>query len=190
MNWHPRGAPVLALDRAGNPTTWISVEDAVHQLTTDRVIAPLGEVSRVLYGGTNRASGRRSRIEVNSILLTHAKVVSRLWAHDYAPPLTNRALFQRDGHVCQYCGVAMPACGLTRDHIVPRGLGGGDTWTNVTSACRSCNQRKGARAPEQWGVALISVPYAPCYAEHLLLMGRHIIADQEAFIRARVRWVQ
>lgn len=179
--------PVLALDRAGNPHTWISAEDAVRLLATDRVIAPLGEASCMLYGGTNRVSGLRSSIEVNSILLTKAKVVARLWARDYVPPLTNRALFQRDGHVCQYCAVRWPACALTRDHIVPRSQGGADAWTNVTTACRSCNQRKGARTPEQWGAALISVPYAPCYAEHLLLMGRNILADQDAFVRARVR---
>jgi hypothetical protein len=26
----------------------------------------------------------------------------------------------------------------------------------------------------------LSVPYAPCYAEHLLLQGRNILADQAA----------
>jgi hypothetical protein len=157
-------------------------------LTTDRVIAPLGEESRVLYGGTNRASGLRSSIEVSSILLTKAKVVPRLWTNDYVPPLTNRALFERDSNTCQYCGEVFSPRQLTRDHIIPRSRGGKNVWTNVVASCFVCNSvRKRNKTPKEWGVELLSVPYAPCYAEHLLLQGRNILADQAAFIRARVR---
>jgi hypothetical protein len=95
---------ILALDRAGNPTSWISFETAIHLLVTERVIAPLGQETRVFYGGTNRLSGLRSSIEVSSTLLTQAKVVPRLWTEGYVPPLTNRALFERDMNTCQYCG--------------------------------------------------------------------------------------
>lgn len=179
---------VLALDKAGNPSSWITVETAIHLLATDRVIAPLGEESRVLYGGTNRVSGLRSSIEVSSILLTKAKVVPRLWSDDYMPPLTNLALFERDGHTCQYCGESFSPRHLTRDHVIPRSRGGKDIWTNVVASCFVCNSvRKRNKTPQEWGVELLSVPYAPCYAEHLLLQGRNILADQAAFIRARVR---
>jgi hypothetical protein len=179
---------VLALDKAGNPSSWVTVESAIHLLTTDRVIAPLGEESRVLYGGTNRLSGLRSSIEVSSILLTKARVVPRLWSDNYVPPLTNRALFERDSHICQYCGESFSSRQLTRDHIVPRSRGGKDVWTNVVAACFVCNSvRKRNKTPKEWGVELLSVPYTPCYAEHLLLQGRNILADQAAFIRARVR---
>ncbi len=179
---------VLALDKAGNPSSWITVETAIHLLATDRVIAPLGEESRVFYGGTNCVSGLRSSIEVSSILLTKAKVVPRLWSDDYMPPLTNRGLFERDGHTCQYCGNSLSPRHLTRDHVIPRSRGGKDAWTNVVASCFVCNSvRKRDKTPREWGVELLSVPYAPCYAEHLLLQGRHILADQAAFIRARVR---
>ncbi|MGD8913131.1 MAG: HNH endonuclease [Candidatus Thiodiazotropha sp.] len=157
-------------------------------LTTDRVIAPLGEESRVLYGGTNRVSGLRSSIEVSSILLTKAKVVPRLWSDDYVPPLSNRALFERDSNTCQYCGETFSPRQLTRDHVIPRSRGGKDVWTNVVASCFLCNSvRKRNKTPKEWGVELLSVPYAPCHAEHLLLQGRNILADQAAFIRARVR---
>lgn len=179
---------VLALDRAGNPSSWITVESAIHLLTTDRVIAPLGEESRVLYGGTNRASGLRSSIEVSSILLTKARVVPRLWSEDYVPPLTNRALFERDANICQYCGETFSPSQLTRDHIIPQSRGGKDAWTNVVASCFVCNSvRKRNKTPKEWGVELLSVPYTPCYAEHLLLQGRNILTDQATFIRARVR---
>jgi len=178
---------VLALDKAGNPSSWISVETAIHLLATDRVIAPLGEESRVFYGGTNRVSGLRSSIEVSSILLTKARLVPRLWSEDYVPPLTNRALFERDGYTCQYCGEPFSARHLTRDHVIPRSRGGKDGWTNVAASCFVCNNKKRNRTPEEWGVKLLAVPYAPCYAEHLLLQGRNVLADQAAFIRTRIR---
>jgi 5-methylcytosine-specific restriction endonuclease McrA len=62
----------------------------------------------------------------------------------YRPlPLTRRNLFQRDGHRCQYCGSRQER--LSVDHVLPRSRGGMDTWENVTTACLSCNVRKGNR---------------------------------------------
>jgi hypothetical protein len=178
---------VLALDCAGNPSAWLNNEMAVHLVATDRVLAPLGQHSRVVYGGINAVSGLRSNIKISSILLTNARVQLRRWQRDYAAPLTNRALFARDGHLCLYCGQSFSARSLTRDHIVPVSRGGRNVWANVASACRNCNHRKNNRTPAEWGVELIAVPYAPCYAEHLILNGKTILADQMEFLRARVR---
>ena len=46
---------------------------------------------------------------------------------------------------CAYCG-KMPAS-LTQDHVIPLSLGGSHTPANIVPACRSCNSRKGVRAP-------------------------------------------
>ncbi len=178
---------VLALDRAGNPSAWLDTESAVHLIATDRVLAPLGRHARRVYGGINALSGRRSSIEISSILLTNARVEKRRWQRDYVPPLNNRALFARDGHLCLYCGQSFGAHDLTRDHVIPVSRGGSDSWSNVVSACRSCNQRKDNRTPAEWGAELIAVPYAPCHAEHLILNGKTILADQMEFLRTRVR---
>jgi hypothetical protein len=182
-----KNSMVLACDRAGNPNAWLNNEMAVHLVATDRVLAPLGEHARVIYGGINAVSNHRSSIELSSILLTNARVQQRRWQRDYAPPLTNRALFARDGHLCLYCGQAFHARALTRDHVNPVSRGGGNCWSNVASACRACNNRKSNRTPDEWGVELIAVPYTPCYAEHLLLNGKIILADQMAFLQARLR---
>ena len=187
MNEHSPPMRVLALDCAGNPSSWLDRETAIHLITTGRVIAPLGEESRVYYGGVNARSGERSSIEVSSILLTRAKVQPRLWSESYEPPLINRTLFARDGNLCLYCGSQFPNSELTRDHVIPRSRGGEDSWTNVVSSCRTCNHRKGARTPEEWGVELLAIPYAPCFAEHLLLKNRAILADQMSFLRPLVR---
>ena len=177
----------LALDRAGNPSRWINHETAIHLIATDRVIAPMGQTVRAFRGGVNARTGRESHVEVSSILLTRSRVQPHLWREEYQPPLTNQALFARDDHLCLYCGEVFPIRDLTRDHVVPRSRGGTDAWTNVATSCRRCNQRKGARTPEEWGMELLAVPYVPCYAEHLLLRGRNILSDQAAFLRARMR---
>ena len=50
----------------------------------------------------------------------------------------------RDGWVCTYCGTHLEGGNATVDHITSRKTGG-DLWDmdNLTSACKSCNSRKG-----------------------------------------------
>ncbi len=55
-------------------------------------------------------------------------------------------VLSRDGWVCTYCGKDLKGADATVDHITSRKVGG-DLWNleNLTSACKSCNSRKGAR---------------------------------------------
>jgi len=91
--------------------------------------------------------------------------VIRLVGYLRLPPrrigLSRRAVHRRDGYTCQYCGAvtARP----TLDHVVPRRLGGGANWTNLVTACRECNHRKGGRTPEQASMPLRCRPFAPSY---------------------------
>jgi 5-methylcytosine-specific restriction endonuclease McrA len=48
-------------------------------------------------------------------------------------------------HRCVYCGKKCKR--PTIDHITPLARGGSHTKSNVVPACKSCNSRKGARAP-------------------------------------------
>ncbi len=77
--------------------------------------------------------------------------------HRAHAPLTRRGVFARDGWVCQYCGA--PAENL--DHVVPRSKGGEHSWENVVAACRRCNARKENRRPEDAGLRLARMPFAP-----------------------------
>jgi hypothetical protein len=178
---------ILACDRAGNPSGWLNNEMAIHLIVTRRMLAPLGSHTRIVYGGVNAFSGQRSSIELSSILLTNARVRQHRWQTDYEPPLTNSALFARDGYLCLYCGKLFRARQLTRDHVFPASRGGGNVRTNVASACRECNHRKSNRTPTEWGIELIAIPYSPCYAQHLILNGKTILADQMEFLQPRVR---
>jgi 5-methylcytosine-specific restriction endonuclease McrA len=54
-------------------------------------------------------------------------------------------VLSRDGWVCTYCHKDLKGADATVDHITSRKVGG-DIWDmdNLTSACKSCNSRKGA----------------------------------------------
>lgn len=58
---------------------------------------------------------------------------------------SRRNMYIRDNHRCQYCGGHFEAAELTIDHVIPRSLGGGTSWENCTSACFSCNTKKGSK---------------------------------------------
>ncbi len=68
---------------------------------------------------------------------------------DRRPAFTRFNVFLRDRFTCQYCGTGFPTQELTFDHIVPRSKGGRTLWTNVVTACGSCNLRKGNRRPHE-----------------------------------------
>jgi 5-methylcytosine-specific restriction endonuclease McrA len=60
-------------------------------------------------------------------------------------------VFERDRWKCQLCGrKVVQSVGdnrldeATMDHIIPVALGGAHDWTNIQTACRDCNSRKGA----------------------------------------------
>lgn len=71
--------------------------------------------------------------------------------------LNRRAVFTRDGGVCQYCGD--PADSI--DHVIPRAKGGTHTWENVVAACRPCNVHKRDRLLADTSMVLRTVPRAP-----------------------------
>ena len=67
----------------------------------------------------------------------------------------------RDDNQCQYCAKYFPTDKLTIDHIMPSSRGGGDTWLNLATACKKCNQKKGNKTPEEAGMLLIRPPFRP-----------------------------
>src|SRR3546814_2454131 len=65
---------------------------------------------------------------------------------------------------------------------MPASRGGASIWENCVTACRSCNQRKDDRTPEEENMRLLAVPYIPNLAEYLILSNRRILADQMEFL--------
>lgn len=58
-------------------------------------------------------------------------------------------LLEKFNRKCAYCGKAETA--LEVEHITPKSRGGSNRVTNLTLACRSCNQRKGNQTAAEFG---------------------------------------
>jgi len=171
---------ILAIDVTGAPRGWITWKDAVASKASGRVDRELGDFSFTFHGGRSRLTGERSTISVSSIVALRGRN-PRGWTPQ-TPGLTNALLFQRDRYLCCYCGSQKRPELLTRDHIVPLSRGGADTWKNVVTACKPCNQKKGAKTPERAGMLMLYVPYMPSMYEAMILRNRRILADQMDFL--------
>ena len=101
---HPAGAPsfletalprVLSLDAHGRILDWMHWQDAVCLYVRGAVAWTLGEPCLVVRGGTNRASGLQSFVELHPIVAGRSHAQAK--ALDPSPSLSNTALFARDG---------------------------------------------------------------------------------------------
>ncbi|CAJ2376247.1 MAG: HNH endonuclease [Gammaproteobacteria bacterium] len=181
----PPTQPILRTDASGMPLEWIDFKRAVTLQFLGQVAYACGANSLRVHGGVNRASQRRSCVDINSIIATYGN--SRAMAGlrgGYIPPLHNLPLFRRDAYLCMYCGGRFPRGQLSRDHVTPLSQGGADNWNNVVTACVRCNNHKAGRTPDQAGLELLAVPFTPTHAEYIYLQGRKILADQMEFLRA------
>jgi 5-methylcytosine-specific restriction endonuclease McrA len=100
--------------------------------------------------------------------------------------VTNTFLFARDDYRCQFCGrtgvdLRHREC-LTRDHLVPISRGGTNEWTNVVTACSTCNTRKGNRLPDECRMPPLRPPVEPHFV-HLTWAVRRLTPVQSRYIR-------
>ncbi len=176
---------ILRTDIAGMPLGWIDYRDAVRLHFLDQIAYSCGQVLYRLHGGINAHSRLRSTVEVNTIIATRGnnQMLEKIRT-SYTPPLNNETLFQRDGHICLYCGNEFSPRQLSRDHVRPISRGGPDHWNNVVTACARCNNYKAGRTPEMAGMELLAIPFTPTHAEYIYLQGRNILADQMEFLRS------
>lgn len=77
------------------------------------------------------------------------------------PAFTRFNVFLRDAFSCQYCGVGHPTPELTFDHVSPKSKGGKTSWENVTTACSTCNLKKGNKSLTECGMRLKRAPWQP-----------------------------
>jgi 5-methylcytosine-specific restriction endonuclease McrA len=136
----------LVLNASHQPLAVVSARRAVVLVLMDK--------AEVLVSDGIVFHAERIAVEAPSVVRLHyfVKVPYRAQA-----PLTRRAVFARDAWTCQYCGGSAE----NLDHVVPKSKGGLHTWENVVAACRRCNSRKENRRPEEAGLRLARVPYAP-----------------------------
>lgn len=113
--------------------------------------------------------------------------IIRLLGYDRLPAqivkLNRRNLFARDRNTCQYCGKAFPTADLSIDHVLPRSMGGGESWENLVCACIRCNARKGGRTPDQARMKLVKKPVMPRRNPLIALrLGQDRYASWKAFL--------
>jgi len=84
-------------------------------------------------------------------------------------PLTRENVYKRDTYRCVYCGRS-DKTDLTLDHVLPKSKGGEDSWENLVTACKRCNNEKADLLLEE-----LQRPYPNAYRPHyLLLIDRNI----------------
>jgi hypothetical protein len=134
-----------------------------------------------LRGGVQRSTGRQSLIRASSIVAIKGR--DFMVRHfDQVRMLTKEMLLARDRYTCAYCAQRFRADQLDMEHIVPRSKGGKESWTNLVTACKACNNRKADRTPEAAGMKLHYVPYVPNRYEAFILQNRKILTDQMEFL--------
>src|SRR4030095_2502343 len=143
-------------DAQGHPGRWALMQRAARYYASGKVVTELGESTFGMSGGTQEASGLRSEFLTSSIVMIRG--VHRIPLGHAHVGLTKHRLFARDRHICAYCGAHMPESELTVEHISPVSRGGRHEWTNVVTACRSCNTRKRNRRPEEAAMPVLARP--------------------------------
>ena len=144
------GRPVLLLNQSYEPLNVITVRRAIRLL--------LAHKAEVVYTVDGRLIKSPSlSMPVPSVLRMQYYIRVRR----REPPLSKKNILRRDRYTCQYCGTR--GRHMTVDHVIPRALGGGDTWENLVCACPRCNARKAERTPQEAGMRLLRKPKKPSY---------------------------
>jgi 5-methylcytosine-specific restriction endonuclease McrA len=166
----------LALNASYEPLTMVPVRRALRL---------------VIDGKAEIVEADRGRLVRSQTVAVPRPAVIRLVRFVHVPrrfrrQVTNTFLFARDGYRCLFCGrpgaqLRHREC-LTRDHLIPLSRGGTNEWTNVVTACSSCNTRKGNRLPEECGMQPLHPPVEPHFV-HLTWAVRRLTPVQAKYIR-------
>ena len=107
------------------------------------------------------------------------KTVKYFRIHNQQVKFSRKNIFLRDDYTCQYCGLYKDTIDLTYDHVIPkslwdRNLQSPTNWTNIVTACISCNRKKGNRTPRQANMPLKNLPIAPTKSSKFLPLASTI----------------
>lgn len=141
---------VLLLDSALSPIRPISWKRAM--------ILCFQKKAHVLEEQMSSVSGETWSYKIPSVIQLK-NYSSKQW--DRHVRFNRKNVFLRDNFMCQYCYQKFAPQRLTLEHVVPRCRGGGTSWSNVVTACRPCNQKKGHRLPHEAGMKLRHNPTKP-----------------------------
>lgn len=141
----------LVLNASYEPIRMISWERAIYYLMTEKADV-VSEYDRVV-----RSTSIAIKLPRVIKLKKYVKMANNLTHIRYS----KRNILLRDKMKCQYCGIKCTNANATMDHIIPKSRGGGTSWTNIVTACHSCNNKKDNRTPSEAGMRLLSQPVKP-----------------------------
>lgn len=155
----------LKLDASYRP---IGVIDAVEAF----VLCLVGKATPVENYG-KRINTVNKSFALPAVIVLHRVIKFRLY--NLTP--NRRNILLRDNNQCQYCRQTFPPLELTLDHIVPKSLGGTNTWLNLVAACKSCNQKKGNKLLRDTAMTLLRKPYSPKYSIFTSMLNDKQVSD-------------
>lgn len=99
------------------------------------------------------------------------------------PKFCAKAIWERDGGVCQYTGRKLKPNEGNIDHVIPVSRGGKSTWDNCVLADKKVNSKKGSKLPDEAGLKLLRRPFAPreVPVTHLI-RNTYKVQDWEMFL--------
>jgi 5-methylcytosine-specific restriction endonuclease McrA len=147
--------PVLLLNQNYEPLTILKLRRAITLLILGKVDLIENEDGRLLHA-VQLTYPCPSVIRLKYFVHIKRKEIS----------LTKKNVIKRDNHICQYCGRKTSV--MTTDHIIPKALGGDESWENLVCACLECNNRKGNRTIKQVNMKLLRKPKRPSYFTFVL----------------------
>lgn len=143
------GMKALKLDSSFRP---IEVVDAIEAL----VLCLIGKARAVENYAKKIHSPNRS------FNLPAVIVLNRYVKYRFATIAPNRHnVLWRDNNICQYCGYRFAMEQLTMDHVLPKSRGGTNSWDNLVTACKKCNQKKGNKTPKESNMIPLTPPHKP-----------------------------
>ncbi|MCW0221229.1 MAG: HNH endonuclease [Prosthecobacter sp.] len=177
-NWQAIGvkspADAFSMMAAGNATALnISADDDMTPVTWD------DWMKLPVNPGDNSIGTVHGPVRVPTVLVLARfdKVPKR------RPKFCAKAIWERDGGICQYTGRKLKPSEGNIDHIVPVSRGGKSTWDNCVLADKKVNSKKGSKLPEEAGLKLLRRPSVP--REVLvtqLIRNTYQVRDWEMFL--------
>jgi 5-methylcytosine-specific restriction endonuclease McrA len=147
--------PVLLLNQNYEPLTILKLKRAITLMILGKVDTIENEDGKILHA-ISLTYRVPSVIRLRYYVRIKRKEIS----------LTKKNVIKRDNHQCQYCGKRTGL--MTADHILPKSLGGEESWENLVCACQECNNRKGDHSLKQSGMHLMRKPKRPSYFTFVL----------------------
>ena len=172
-----RGGETLVLNCDGQPLSVFPVSTLGWREAISNVIA--GDVDVLETYDDWVVRSQNISFPVPAVVMTHNWVPKGRVVR-----FSSSNVFLRDNHTCQYCNKKFNHDELTKEHVIPRVLGGKVCWENIVAACGPCNQLKGQRLE----MKPTRAPRKPTYGEMVAKIKQYPIVVRHSSWNNYLNW--